>query len=136
MTVPEDALPTAVDATAIDRFLAEERTLIEPRAQATDVARVLAEGGLVVDIRPVGLREKDGLIPGALVVGRNVLEWRLDPTSPWKLPEVTGPGQQVVLFCDEGYASSLAAATLVRLGLARATDLDGGFQAWRRAQGA
>ena len=121
---------------AIDRFLAEERRLIEPRAQPTDLARVLAGGGLVVDIRPIDLRDRDGLVPGALVIGRNVLEWRLDPTSPWRIPEATGPDQDVVLFCDEGYASSLAAATLRRLGLRRATDLDGGFQAWRRAQGA
>ena len=117
---------------AIDRFLADERTLITPRARPADLAGVAAAGGLVVDIRPVDLREKDGLLDGALVVGRNVLEWRLDPTSPWRLDEVTGPDQPVVLFCDEGYASSLAAATLVRLGLRRATDLDGGFQAWRR----
>ena len=124
------------DQSAIDRFLTEERRLIEPRARPTDLAGVLAGGGLVVDIRPVDLRDRDGLLPGAVVVGRNVLEWRLDPTSPWRLPEVTGPDQQVVLVCDEGYASSLAAATLQRLGLRRATDLDGGFQAWRRAQGA
>mgnify|MGYP006175799097 CR=1 FL=1 len=84
--------------------------------------------------RRVELRERDGLLPGALVIDRNVLEWRLDPSSPWRVPEVTGPDQEVVLFCDEGYASSLAAATLRRLGLRRATDLDGGYQAWLRAQ--
>jgi rhodanese-related sulfurtransferase len=95
---------------------------------------VWAAGGLVVDIRPVELRTRDGEMPGALVVDRNQLEWRLDPTSPHRLDAVTGPGQQVVLVCDEGYASSLAAAGLRELGLRRATDLDGGFQAWRRAQ--
>jgi rhodanese-related sulfurtransferase len=68
------------------------------------------------------------------VVDRNVLEWRLDPTSPHRLDAVTGPDQPVVVVCDEGYASSLAAATLRDLGLTRATDLDGGFQAWKRAQ--
>ena len=94
-----------------------------------------AEGGLVVDIRPDDLRERDGDLPGALVVGRNVLEWRLDPDGEWRLPEVTGPDQPVVLVCDEGYASSLAAATLRELGLRRATDLDGGYQAWRRGDG-
>jgi len=87
----------------------------------------------VVDIRPVELRERDGEMPGALVVDRNVLEWRLDPTSPHRLAALTGPDQPVVLFCDEGYASSLAAATLRDLGLRRATDLDGGYQAWRYA---
>jgi rhodanese-related sulfurtransferase len=66
------------------------------------------------------------------VVERNVLEWRLDPTSPWRLPEVTDRDQQVVVVCDEGYASSLAAASLQALGLHRATDLDGGYQAWLR----
>ncbi|HKH04946.1 MAG TPA: rhodanese-like domain-containing protein [Acidimicrobiales bacterium] len=117
---------------AIDRLLADERRRIAPRATPADLAGVVARGGLVVDIRPVDLRDRDGLLDGALVVGRNVLEWRLDPTSPWRLDEVTRPDQRMVLFCDEGYASSLAAAALVRLGLRRATDLDGGFQAWRR----
>ncbi len=93
-----------------------------------------AEGGLVVDIRPDDLRDRDGALPGALVVGRNVLEWRLDPDGEWRLPEVTGPDQTVVLVCDEGYASSLAAATLREVGMRRATDLDGGYQAWRRAR--
>jgi rhodanese-related sulfurtransferase len=118
---------------AIDRLLDAVRVAIEPRARPGDLAGVLDRGGLVVDIRPVDLRERDGLIPGALVVGRNVLEWRLDPTSPHRLAEVTGRDQEIVLVCDEGYASSLAAATLRQLGLGRATDLDGGFQAWRRA---
>jgi rhodanese-related sulfurtransferase len=108
------------------------RVAIEPRALPEDLPGVVDQGGLVVDIRPIDLRERDGLIPGALVVGRNVLEWRLDPTSPDRIPEVTGPDQEIVVVCDEGYASSLAAATLRQLGLHRATDLAGGFQAWRR----
>jgi rhodanese-related sulfurtransferase len=94
---------------------------------------VWAAGGLVVDIRPVELRERDGEMPGARVIDRNVLEWRLDPTSPHRLSELTGTEQPIVLVCDEGYASSLAAATLRELGLRRATDLDGGYQAWLRA---
>ena len=94
-----------------------------------------AGGGLVVDIRPVELRARDGEMPGAVVIDRNVLEWRLDPTSPHRLPAVTGPDQPIVLFCDEGYASSLAAAALRSLGLTRATDLDGGYQAWRSWSG-
>ncbi|HEY8526382.1 MAG TPA: rhodanese-like domain-containing protein [Acidimicrobiales bacterium] len=117
---------------AIDRLLDGARVAIEPRAEPGDLAGVLERGGLVVDIRPVELRERDGLIPGALVVGRNVLEWRLDPTSPHRLPEVRGRDQEMVIVCDEGYASSLAAATLRQLGLGRVTDLAGGFQAWRR----
>lgn len=120
-------------AAAIDRLLARARVAIAPRPGPGDLAAVWAEGGLVVDIRPVELRERDGEMPGALVVDRNVLEWRLDPSSPHRLAAVTGPDQRVVLVCDEGYASSLAAAVLRELGLRRATDLDGGYQAWLEA---
>ncbi|MFF8449249.1 rhodanese-like domain-containing protein [Streptomyces leeuwenhoekii] len=88
---------------------------------------------LLVDIRYAALRERDGLIPGALVVERNELEWRLDPLGSHRLPEATGHGLRIVVVCNEGYASSLAAESLHRLGLRRATDLVGGFQAWRAA---
>ena len=118
---------------AVDRLLARARAAIAPRSGPGDLAAVWAAGGLVVDIRPTELRERDGEMPGALVVDRNVLDWRLDPTSPHRLAALTGPDQPVVLFCDEGYASSLAAAGLRDLGLRRATDLDGGYQAWLRA---
>jgi rhodanese-related sulfurtransferase len=91
---------------------------------------VVAAGALVVDIRPIEQRERDGALPGALVIDRNVLEWRLDPASPHRSVDV-GAEQVVVVVCNEGYASSLAAATLRRLGLRGATDLDGGYQAWR-----
>ncbi|CAL9276575.1 MULTISPECIES: rhodanese-like domain-containing protein [Streptomyces] len=94
-----------------------------------------AEAGtaVLVDIRYAALRERDGVIPGALVVERNELEWRLDPQGSHRLPEATGHDLRVVVVCDEGYASSLAAESLHRLGLRRATDLIGGFQAWRAA---
>jgi len=82
-----------------------------------------------VDIRPSELRVRDGELSGAIVIDRNVLEWRLDPTSPFRIPAATDPDRQIVLVCNEGYASSLAAASLQQLGLWRATDLDGGFQA-------
>ncbi|MEU2569992.1 rhodanese-like domain-containing protein [Streptomyces althioticus] len=88
---------------------------------------------LLVDIRYAALRERDGLIPGALVVERNELEWRLDPRGSHRLPEAAHHGLRVVVVCNEGYASSLAAESLQRLGLRRATDLIGGFQAWRAA---
>jgi rhodanese-related sulfurtransferase len=88
---------------------------------------------LLVDIRYAALRDRDGLIPGALVIERNELEWRLDPQGSHRLPEATGHDLRIVVICNEGYASSLAAASLHQLGLARATDLIGGFQAWRAA---
>ncbi|MEU6477871.1 rhodanese-like domain-containing protein [Streptomyces sp. NPDC047017] len=88
---------------------------------------------LLVDIRYAALRERDGLIPGAVVVERNELEWRLDPRGSHRLPEATGHDLRIVVVCNEGYASSLAAASLHQIGLRRATDLIGGFQAWRSA---
>src|SRR5689334_16255487 len=88
---------------------------------------------LLVDIRYAALRERDGVIPGALVVERNELEWRLDPQGSHRVPEATSHEVRVVVICNEGYASSLAAASLHQLGLARATDLVGGFQAWKAA---
>jgi rhodanese-related sulfurtransferase len=105
------------------------------RVSPQQAAAVAAAGGLLVDIRPVGLRERDGEVPGARIVDRNQLEWRLDPTSPNRLAEVDDRTyeQPVVVICDEGYASSLAAASLQALGLSGATDLEGGFQAWRAA---
>jgi len=97
-----------------------------------DLAAEIAAGALIVDIRPIEQRQRDGDMPGALVIDRNVLEWRLDPTSPHHIPGMTDPGRRIVLICNQGYSSSLAAATLRQLGLRRATDLDGGYQAWAR----
>jgi rhodanese-related sulfurtransferase len=122
------------EGSAIDRFLTEQRRLLPRRPPASEVEDLLAAGALLVDIRPAHQRQRDGDLPGALVVDRNVLEWRLDPTSPYRLREAGDGERQVVVVCDEGYASSLAAAALQRLGLHRATDLDGGYQAWRRWQ--
>ncbi|TQJ90452.1 rhodanese-like domain-containing protein [Streptomyces sp. SLBN-31] len=99
--------------------------------EAYDAAR--AGEAVLVDIRYAALRERDGLIPGALVVERNELEWRLDPQGSHRLPEATSHELRVIVICNEGYASSLAAASLHSLGLFRATDLIGGFQAWRAA---
>ncbi|MGW5198694.1 rhodanese-like domain-containing protein [Streptomyces spiralis] len=101
---------------------------VEPR-EAYTAAR--AGEAVLVDIRYAALRERDGLIPGALVVERNELEWRLDPQGSHRLPEATDHDLRFVVVCNEGYASSLAAASLHQLGLRRATDLVGGFQAWR-----
>ena len=120
----------------LDDLLAAARRRIEPRAEPADLQRVVASGGLVVDIRPFEQRFRDGELPGALLIDRNVLEWRLAPSSEWRIPEATGPDQAIVIVCNEGYASSLAAATLRDLGLLAATDLAGGFQAWKALRAA
>jgi len=90
-------------------------------------------GALLIDIRSESQRDSDGVIPHAVFVARNVLEWRLDPACEHRDPELARRDQQLIVFCNEGYQSSLAAATLCRLGL-DATDLIGGFQAWREAE--
>lgn len=118
--------------TGIDQRLSEaRRTLdrLDPR-QAWDA---VAGGAILVDTRPQDRRETEGAIPGALVIERNHLEWRCDPSSEGALPEATSTGIHWIVFCDEGYASSLAAASLRAIGLGRATDLVGGFRAWHRA---
>jgi rhodanese-related sulfurtransferase len=116
----------------VDAILAEARSTLV-RLSPDMAARAQREGALLVDIRPSEQRHADGTIPGALIIDRNVLEWRLDPECPTRIAEMTDRNQVVVIICAEGYSSSLAAATLQRLGLARATDLDGGFIAWRHA---
>jgi rhodanese-related sulfurtransferase len=114
---------------SIDWLLEEDRrnwARMEPR-EAADAMR---DDALLIDTRPATQRERDGEIAGTIVVDRNVLEWRLDPTSPHRIPEIHDLDQTVIVICNEGYSSSLAAATLHRLGLRRATDVVGGFQAW------
>jgi rhodanese-related sulfurtransferase len=86
---------------------------------------------MVIDIRPAELRARDGELEGALVIERNVLEWRLDPTCRHRLPGMDDPDRRIILVCNEGYASSLAAAALRDIGLTNVTDLAGGYQAWR-----
>jgi rhodanese-related sulfurtransferase len=114
---------------AVDRVLARARAQLD-RVVPSDLAGEIAAGAVVIDIRPVHQRDRDGELPGAVVVDRNVLEWRLDPSCPYRLPLATSTEVRFVLVCNEGYSSSLAAATLRELGLTRATDLVGGFQAW------
>jgi rhodanese-related sulfurtransferase len=116
----------------IDTLLAEARAGL---VRLDPLAAVAAwrDGALLVDIRPEAQRRAEGEVPGAMLIERNVLEWRLDPTSAHSVPELLGPEQPILILCSEGYASSLAAATLRRLGLVNATDVTGGFKAWRRA---
>ncbi|MGW1839410.1 rhodanese-like domain-containing protein [Streptomyces sp. NPDC002067] len=117
---------------AIDTLLEQTRAQLD-RLEPAQAAAVQRAGGLLVDIRYAALRDRDGTIPGALIVERNELEWRLDPTGAHRAPEATGHDLHTVIICNEGYASSLAAVSLHQLGLHRATDLTGGFQAWRAA---
>ena len=102
------------------------------RVEPEQAAAELAEGALLVDIRPSEQRAQ-GEIPGATVIDRNVLEWRLDPASKWRIPEVTSQDIRLIVICNEGYSSSLVAATLQELGLVNATDVIGGFEAWQAA---
>jgi rhodanese-related sulfurtransferase len=117
----------------IDDVLAEARKRLPPRLRPEELDTALAAGALVVDTRSEAQRRNDGELPGAVVVERNVLEWRLDPASAHRLPDAGAHDRQIVVVCDEGYASSLAAASLQDLGLVNATDLDGGYQAWKAA---
>ena len=115
---------------SVDELLTVARSRIG-RVAPGRLADVVADGGLVIDIRPEAQRRNEGELPGALVIERNVLEWRLDPQGTHRIPEVRDHDQAVVVVCSAGYASSLAAASLVDLGFHRAADLDGGYQAWR-----
>jgi rhodanese-related sulfurtransferase len=119
------------DDSHIERMLAAARARLR-RLSPDEAFDCAAKGNAVlVDIRPASQRAGEGGIPGALVIERNVLEWRFDPSSTARLPIATGLDLQVIVFCSEGYASSLAAADLQSIGLWRATDIVGGFQAWR-----
>jgi len=115
----------------IDEMLAEARGRLA-RLTPAQAAAAQREGALLVDIRPEAERRAEGTLPGALVIERNVLEWRFDPSSSAHLPEASYEAQ-VVVVCNEGYTSSLAAAVLQELGIFRATDLIGGFRAWKLA---
>jgi rhodanese-related sulfurtransferase len=118
-------------AFTIDEVLTAARARLR-RLGPHQAQRAAAAGAILVDIRPQAQRRAEGEIPGALIIERNVLEWRFDPASAACLPEASYD-RPVIIFCSEGYTSSLAAASLQDLGLYRATDLDGGFRAWQAA---
>ncbi len=130
---PAEAVPEVAErpagARSIDQILAEARTRLD-RLSPAEAFAAFSRGAVLVDIRPEAQRAREGGIPGALIVERNVLEWRFDPASDARLPWVRDYDHQVIVFCSEGYTSSLAAAALQDLGLDRATDLAGGFLAW------
>jgi rhodanese-related sulfurtransferase len=112
----------------VDALLESARARLT-RIEAADVPAALERGAKLVDIRPAALRAREGDVPAALVIERNYLEWRCDPTSDAKIPEATGDDVEWLILCSEGYTSSLAAAALHDLGLERATDVVGGYQA-------
>ena len=124
--------PRPPGAKSVDQLLAEARERIT-RVTPAEAARRVADGAVLVDIRPQWQRAADGEVPGAVVVERNHLEWRFDPESDARLPQATGYDVDVVVLCQEGYTSSLAADALRSLGLSRATDVVGGFSAWAAA---
>ena len=116
----------------VDELLAAARARLR-RLDPTGAAVAQRDGAVLVDIRPAALREATGIIPGALVIERNYLEWRFDPESDARLAIAGSYDLHVIVYCAEGYTSSLAAAALQDLGLHRATDLAGGIAAWQAA---
>jgi len=119
-------------APGIDELLAEARSGLR-RLRPEAALAAVTDGAVLVDIRPLEQRIVEGEVPGAIIIGRNVLEWRLDPRSEARIPALARSDMQIIVMCSQGYASTLAAASLRRIGLTEATDLDGGFQAWRAA---
>jgi rhodanese-related sulfurtransferase len=115
--------------TPIERMVEDDRSLLH-RLEPREAEGAVRRGGVIVDIRSHEQRVQHGVVPGSIRIHRNVLEWRVDPSSGWyddRFASYEGP---VIVMCQEGYSSSMAAATLQRLGFARATDLVGGFEAW------
>jgi rhodanese-related sulfurtransferase len=115
---------------SLDQLLEHARSRIQ-RLSPTEAHEAARAGALIVDIRSDTDREHSGVVPGSLHVPRTVLEWRLAPDSPWRNPHVGGLERRVVVLCDHGYSSSLAAATLVDLGYSSVGDVVGGFEAWQ-----
>jgi rhodanese-related sulfurtransferase len=116
----------------VDELLQHTRRGVH-RLTPHEVVAAAARGALVVDTRTEAQRRRQGELPGALVIDRTVLEWRLDPKSEWRIPEATDYDLEIVVVCRQGYSSSLAAASLRALGLSRATDMVGGVEAWSAA---
>lgn len=119
-------------ARTIDELLGAARARLD-RLSPDQAQAAMQTGALLVDIRPTAQRAAEGEVPGALVIERNLLEWRFDPASDARLPQAGRYDLPVIVMCSQGYTSSLAAASLQDLGLAAATDLAGGFQAWAAA---
>ena len=132
MTYPPAVATSAPPGSrTIDQVLVDARERLE-RVIPEQAAQAVAAGAVLVDIRPAAQRAEEGEIPGALIIERNVLEWRFDPASDARVPQASY-NLRVIVFCSAGYTSSLAAAALQELGVRHATDLDGGFLAWQAA---
>lgn len=129
---PAEGRSLATAASLSDSLLATARLRLR-RLSASEAREAHAAGALLVDIRSAEQRLRDGAIPGAIPIDRTTLEWRLDPTSPFRVEAMRDIDVEVVLICAEGYSSSLAAASLLDMGLRHVTDVAGGFDAWRAA---
>ncbi|SCG65237.1 Rhodanese-related sulfurtransferase [Micromonospora halophytica] len=116
----------------VDALLEQARAGLR-RLSPLETVEAVRAGALLVDTRTDAQRREQGELPGAIVIERTVLEWRLDPASECRIPEATGYDREIVVVCRQGYSSSLAAASLQALGLRNATDMIGGAQAWREA---
>jgi rhodanese-related sulfurtransferase len=116
----------------VEQLLDDARRRLR-RLTPDEAFAAVRQGALLIDIRSDGQHERDGTVPGSHFVARNVLEWRLDPACPHRDDALARPHERIILLCDEGFQSSLAAATLQQLGLRHTTDVIGGFQAWRTA---
>jgi rhodanese-related sulfurtransferase len=121
----------AAQGRSIEQIMQAARQRLK-RLSPAQAHAAIRHGAVLVDIRPQAQRAAEGCVPGALHVERNLLEWRFDPRSDARLPEAAYD-VRVIVMCSAGYASSLAAASLQDLGLVNATDLDGGFVAWKQA---
>lgn len=128
MVTPAEEQPETI---TVDEFLASARARLD-RVQPQDLAQATADGALVIDTRDSADREAEGELPGSVIINRNVLEWRMSPSSPTCLEGITADSR-VIIVCNDGFSSSIAAAGLHDLGLPRATDLVGGYRAWRAA---
>jgi rhodanese-related sulfurtransferase len=124
--------PRSLPRTTAEQLLDQARGRLD-RLTPEGAQAAMRRGALLIDIRSELQRERDGVIPGSHFIARNVLEWRCDPASPWRDREITDADAWVIVICNQGYQSSLAAATLQQLGLPNATDVIGGFQSWKAA---
>ncbi len=128
MVTPAEEQPETI---TVDAWLTGARARLD-RVQPQDLAQEIADGAIVIDTRDSADREAEGALPGAVIINRNVLEWRMSPSSPTCLEGITADSR-VIIVCNDGFSSSIAAASLHDLGLPRATDLVGGYRAWRAA---